>query len=621
LLSDSAAVHWHGLHQKGTPWMDGVAYITQCPIGPGQTFTYKFKAKPKGTFWYHSHVGPQRTNGAFGALIIKERPKDGVVEPRDMLMTLGDWHHHDSGEVYVRMVYGNFIGREKYQTTSTLDGGKFSGVPWVSGLIEGRGRMYDPKTGIPNEVPLTWYNVSKGETVRFRVMAVGSIYPLRVSVDQHYLTVISSDAYDIEDTIVESFIVNPGERFDFLLTANQTIGNYWIRADSLEDNVVNHTVEAILHYREAQADEPTSKRLECREEKLCIVLNCPFLYYPIGHYIKCLTFDDLHSKDAEKTPVFTQGDSEEYFLNFHFPGFKVTPGAVNGRKFVMPGISSLTQADQIAEDYECKNKDCGVDKVCYCHYGLDLPYNKTIQMVWINMGRGKGWSHPVHMHGHSFYLLKMGYPTYDPSTGQLTADNPDIDCGGDPNINFCNDAVWARPEWRGGNIPGLNLKNPPRKDTVIVPTGGYVVLRIRSDNPGKWFMHCHIEVHALDGMAMVINEAVDQSPTPPAGFPVCSHFYNDPSRDLQFIAGDNDLTSDTFWRRHTITIVIASTLGVVICVQFIFIYFSLSRGKEEEDCKPKLCARHAAKAQDTKGSLAREIEEEIGTASTKIKAK
>ena len=43
MLSDSAAVHWHGLHQKGTPWMDGVAYITQCPIGPGQTFTYKFK--------------------------------------------------------------------------------------------------------------------------------------------------------------------------------------------------------------------------------------------------------------------------------------------------------------------------------------------------------------------------------------------------------------------------------------------------------------------------------------------------------------------------------------------------------------------------------------------------
>ena len=52
-----------------------------------------------------------------------------------------------SNQVYVRMVYGNFIDRKKYQTTATLDGGKFSGVPWVSGLIEGRGRMYDPETG------------------------------------------------------------------------------------------------------------------------------------------------------------------------------------------------------------------------------------------------------------------------------------------------------------------------------------------------------------------------------------------------------------------------------------------------------------------------------------------
>ena len=66
------------------------------------------------------------------------------------------------------------------------------------------------------------------------MIAVGSIYPLRISVDQHLLTVISSDAYDVEEIVVESFIVNPGERFDFLLTANQTIGNYWIRADSLE---------------------------------------------------------------------------------------------------------------------------------------------------------------------------------------------------------------------------------------------------------------------------------------------------------------------------------------------------------------------------------------------------
>ena len=45
------------------------------------------------------------------------------------------------------MVYGNFEGRVKFKTSETLDGGRFSGVPWVSGLINGKGRYYNPTTG------------------------------------------------------------------------------------------------------------------------------------------------------------------------------------------------------------------------------------------------------------------------------------------------------------------------------------------------------------------------------------------------------------------------------------------------------------------------------------------
>ena len=88
--------------------------------------------------------------------------------------------------------------------------------------------------GVQFETPLAWFNVTKGETVRFRVIGVGAIYPLRISVDQHNLTLIASDAFDIEETPCESFIINPGERFDFLLTANQEVSNYWIRAVSME---------------------------------------------------------------------------------------------------------------------------------------------------------------------------------------------------------------------------------------------------------------------------------------------------------------------------------------------------------------------------------------------------
>ena len=45
------------------------------------------------------------------------------------------------------MVYGNFIGRKKFETTGTHDGGHFSGVPWVSALINGRGRYIHPESG------------------------------------------------------------------------------------------------------------------------------------------------------------------------------------------------------------------------------------------------------------------------------------------------------------------------------------------------------------------------------------------------------------------------------------------------------------------------------------------
>ena len=55
--TDSTTIHWHGMVQKGTPYADGVAYVTQCPILPGHTHTYEFIANPHGTSFYHAHIG------------------------------------------------------------------------------------------------------------------------------------------------------------------------------------------------------------------------------------------------------------------------------------------------------------------------------------------------------------------------------------------------------------------------------------------------------------------------------------------------------------------------------------------------------------------------------------
>lgn len=41
--TEGVSFHWHGIHQRGTPYYDGAAYVSQCPINPGETFTYRFK--------------------------------------------------------------------------------------------------------------------------------------------------------------------------------------------------------------------------------------------------------------------------------------------------------------------------------------------------------------------------------------------------------------------------------------------------------------------------------------------------------------------------------------------------------------------------------------------------
>ena len=67
---EGTSLHWHGLLQKETPWYDGVPSVQQCPIAPGKSFTYSFKADTYGTSWYHSHYSAQYADGLAGPMII-----------------------------------------------------------------------------------------------------------------------------------------------------------------------------------------------------------------------------------------------------------------------------------------------------------------------------------------------------------------------------------------------------------------------------------------------------------------------------------------------------------------------------------------------------------------------
>lgn len=64
-----------GIHQQKSPWMDGLAMITQCPIDAGNSFLYDYFASESGTQLWHAHSGVHRSNGIVGSLVVRE-PND-----------------------------------------------------------------------------------------------------------------------------------------------------------------------------------------------------------------------------------------------------------------------------------------------------------------------------------------------------------------------------------------------------------------------------------------------------------------------------------------------------------------------------------------------------------------
>lgn len=49
-----------------------------------------------------------------------------------------------------------------------------------------------------------------------------------------------------------------------------------------------------------------------------------------------------------------------------------------------------------------------------------------------------------------------------------------------------------------------NVQDPLLKDTFMVPSKGYGIIRFVADNPGYWLAHCHMEAHGELGMSFVM---------------------------------------------------------------------------------------------------------------------
>lgn len=122
----ASTLHWHGFHQRETPYMDGVPFITQCPIPFGTTFRYSFKATEAGTQFYHSHSGHHKVNGHYGGIVVRDtavRDQNRNLYDMDLkehLIVASDWMEED-GEMFMPGLVSHPIG---IQPTNLLINGK-----------------------------------------------------------------------------------------------------------------------------------------------------------------------------------------------------------------------------------------------------------------------------------------------------------------------------------------------------------------------------------------------------------------------------------------------------------------------------------------------------------------
>ncbi|KAG2153311.1 laccase 1 CVT, partial [Suillus clintonianus] len=244
LTDDSAfkgtSIHWHGISQNRTNYVDGVAFVTQCPIAQNDSFLYSFDAQGQaGTYWYHSHYSTQQCDGLRGALIIYD-PEDPLsylydVDDETTVITLADWNHA------VAPVLNHFV-------TVTSN----------STLINGLGRY----AGGPTDTELAVVNVEYGKRYRLRIIGMSCFPNFMFSIDGHDMTVIEVDGHLTEPLLVDSIQVLAGQRYSVVLNATQPVGNYWLRALS---STTGSTFDdgqnmAILRYQGAPATEPTTNQ-------------------------------------------------------------------------------------------------------------------------------------------------------------------------------------------------------------------------------------------------------------------------------------------------------------------------------------------------------------------------
>ena len=245
-LPSPSQIHWHGIHQRGTPYSDGFPTQNQCAIPARGKMKYNFSADPAGATLWHAHFHSMNLDGVQGPLIVEDQPGSFPYQyDEDRVILLTDEYGSTSWEL------------EEHINTPDGSGAPVPDPAPTAGLL----CLYDEK----NEASVTSscsrgpsgqgfnLNFEPGKVYRLRIICGSIIAPFIFSIDRHELQLVSADYFPLDGNTwvkgvpiaVSSGLhlpstvwpdpleIQTGQRYDVLVRTNATVDSnetFWVRA-------------------------------------------------------------------------------------------------------------------------------------------------------------------------------------------------------------------------------------------------------------------------------------------------------------------------------------------------------------------------------------------------------
>lgn len=204
-------IHWHGINQTHNNWkMDGVPMVTQEPIQPGDTFTYKWVAERSGTLWYHCHVNVNEhvaLRGMWGPIIIDPKHPSKLEKKvtKDFILMYSSW----------QSPYSKHYGQ---------GGGPHDDADYWS--INAK--------SFPIDMPI---RVKKGDIIRLHFIGAGDAFH-EIHLHGHDMLVVRKDGYPLPHPyFVDTILLGPGERYDIIVKMNNP--GRFVMHDHIDKHMTN----------------------------------------------------------------------------------------------------------------------------------------------------------------------------------------------------------------------------------------------------------------------------------------------------------------------------------------------------------------------------------------------